>query len=484
MTRIALKKLMSFIVALALVVTFGACASTSDNSTGASTAAQGAATVGSSSADTVQKPVTIVWWHPYGADALDGQKKSIELTVKRFQDKYPNIQVKAIPIVPGTDYRQQYDKALMSGEEPTVWRLFPSCDVPTRAKNGTVADVTDLMNNFQLLKDGNLTTTFDNLLKIDNKWYGLLSTYQFDGMVYNSVPIKASGADPANMPKTWSDFATMGQKITDKSVGRFGYTLLGMDWNAWPFTAWLYSAGGEMVHDNGDGTWGIGFNEDPGVTTAMFWNDMVWKYQITQKDVLEDFAAVTNDIASGHAAFGWTRQTDIAPVAEQKFGGKKEDFGLIPIPAMDANHSQVVLCSGDGNPWTFSPKASKEQLQAAFTFASFVNFDKDFNNELWKQENDDNVLDGLIPNGQEYADIKFNAATSWPANWKTEFAECAKYAKPEPACPHWNDLKNDIAKPLQKIILKQGITKDEVKKILDDCANNLYSKYPDTFKKK
>ena len=58
-----------------------------------------------------------------------------------------------------------------------------------------------------------------------------------------------------------------------------------------------------------------------------------------------------------------------------------------------------------------------------------------------------------------------------------------KVARPEPFCPNWNQLKDEIVKPLQTIYLTKGITRDEVKKLLDDCAEAMYQKYPDSFKK-
>ena len=66
---------------------------------------------------------------------------------------------------------------------------------------------------------------------------------------------------------------------------------------------------------------------------------------------------------------------------------------------------------------------------------------------------------------------------------RQEIMSLSLNAKPEPYCPHWGDVKTELVNPLQTIFLKEGITREEAQKLLDDCANTLYDKYPDTFKK-
>ena len=44
-------------------------------------------------------------------------------------------------------------------------------------------------------------------------------------------------------------------------------------------------------------------------------------------------------------------------------------------------------------------------------------------------------------------------------------------------------MKNEIVTPLQTIYLTDNITRDEAQRLLDECAEILYSKYPDAFRK-
>ena len=66
---------------------------------------------------------------------------------------------------------------------------------------------------------------------------------------------------------------------------------------------------------------------------------------------------------------------------------------------------------------------------------------------------------------------------------KEEFIELSKNAKLEPYCPHWSEVKSELVAPLQKIYITKDISRDEIKTLLDECAERLYEMYPDTFKK-
>lgn len=427
------------------------------------------------------KKVTIKFWHRVFGDSPEGERKALEYTLKMVKKNLKNINVVAEPITPGVDYRQQYDKALMAGDAPTVWYLIPPVDIPARAENGTIADITGLVDNWKMRKEKKVWNVFDNALKIKGKWYGIPYEGYVAATIYNKETIKAGGGDLKKLPKTWSEFGDMGKQLTSKEKGRFGYILLGMDWNAWAFTAWVWSAGGDMVIGNGDGTYKIGFQEDPGVNAALMWHKMIWEYRMTQTNVLESWADVQQDIQSGRGAFGWGDPGRYAEAAESKFGVKRDVFGIIPVPAKDKGGEPAALIGGQT--WTFNPKATKAQLNAAFEFVNYVSYNEKFLTGLWKLRNNYGVLGPEIPGRFDLIDKKYALANKWPANWKTEYARVAKVSKAEPSCPHWNDLKNAIAKPLQQICLKENITRDEVKEILTKTANELYAKYPESFKK-
>lgn len=483
-------KLPGKIIALLLAGTMLlSCASCGKSSTGPTSGDQqttGTAAPDTSSkedmnaGDTTQKVKITLWLKP-AADATEAAKKNYELQISSIKEKFPNLEIVEEALKPGVDYREQYDKALMAGAGPTVSNNLPYVDIQSRIANGTIGEMTEFVNNWDLKKQGKVWTAFDDAISKDGKWYAVPWSPYLSGTVYNVKALKAGGGDPENLPKTWAEFAALGQKVTDKKIPRFGYVLVGMDWNAWPFTAWVWSAGGEMVRKNADGSYKVAFNEDSGIDAAIFWNEMVWKYQMTQKDVLEDWNAVQQDAYSGRGVFSWGDPSWYSNEQLSKYGLTQNDMGFAPIPAKDSSIQPAVFSGGEV--WTFNPKATPEQKKAGWDIIQLLTYDESYLEKEWKLADDNKNMNSRIPARIDLTDKKFQMATSLPEVWKKGYATAFKTAKPEPYCAHWNDLKNALAKPLQTIILKKGITRDEVKKLLDGVAEDLYKKYPETFKK-
>lgn len=427
-----------------------------------------------------QEKVKITVWGPL-ENYSDVEKASWTFCVEEFKRRYPEIEIVSVFSPAGTDYRQQYDKALMAGEAPTVTNLLPYVDIQTRAANGMIADISSFINNWDLKKQGKVNTAMDEALQYKGKWYGVMDYIYLAGTVYNKNTLEAGGGSVAELPKTWAEFTALGEKVTDMSAPRFGYLLVGMEWNAWPFSPWVWSAGGEMVIPNADGTYRIGFTEEAGVDAAMLWHDMIWKYRMTQKDVLKSWNDLRDDMHSGRGVFAFGRMDHYASEAEKKYGISQNSFGIIPIPAKDANHEQVSIAGG--NAWVFSPTATQAELEAAWKFVQLFDYDADFQIKKWEYENSIGGINNRIPPRADLTEKKFSMATSWPEGWAEEFAIISETARMEPWCPNWNNLKNILAPVLQKIILTEKITRDEVRTLLTQAANEAYTQYPETFKK-
>lgn len=414
-------------------------------------------------------------------DAAQGSKDEFEWQKKVVEEKFPNIEFEWTRMAPGTDYRQQYDKLLLAGDGPTVWAGLPYVDIQSRIKNKTIADITSYVQNWQLKKDGKVIDIFDEALSTkDGKWYAVPFSPYVSGMSYNKQAIEAAGGDASVQPKTWEEFAKLAQQYTDPSVPRFGYTLLGSDYAAWPFTPWVWSAGGEMVRPNDDGTYSVAFNEDPGVDAAMFMHDLVNVYHCTQTNILENYDDMQMNMTAGRACYGWGTPSWYAPDQLAKYDQKQENFGFYPIPGKTED-KQVAFAGGEV--WTMNPKDTKEQMDAAWDFIQFFSYDEQFLTDTWKLENDKGIINANSPARSDLIDKKYSMATAWPSHWAGQYAAAMKVAKPEPFCPDWNSLKDEIVPYLQKIITTEKISRDEVKAQLDACADLLYQKYPDSFKK-
>jgi ABC-type glycerol-3-phosphate transport system substrate-binding protein len=426
--------------------------------------------------------VAITVWGPT-ENASQTLKDSFKFVVEEYRRRYPDVEVTSEVLAAGTDYRQRYDQALMAGEAPTITNILPPVDVQTRAKNGTIREITPLILNWDLKKQGVLNTSFDPALELNGKWYAVMDRLYLAGTPYHKTNLRAGGGNPEKLPKTWSEFIDVCVKVTDPRAPRYGYLLLGMEWNAWPFTVWVWSAGGDMVRPNPDGTYKITFNEEPGVDVAEFWNSLIWKHGVTQKDVLKSWNDLRDDMHAGRGVFAFSSIENYTADAEKKYGVPIETFGIMPMPAKDGPNGKLAgLCGG--NVWTFSPHATEAQVKAGWDFVQLASYDKEFLPKVWAYENTLTGIDSQVPARVDMVDIKYGQfGTKWPKGWAEEFAALSRVVTLEPFCANWNDLKNVIAPYLQQILLKQGITRDEIRTLLNKAADETYAAYPASFKR-
>jgi ABC-type glycerol-3-phosphate transport system substrate-binding protein len=424
--------------------------------------------------------VKLKLWSP-PIETTEAGMKAWEFRIQEFKKRYPNVELELEQQPPGIDYRQAYDTALMAGTVPTVVTIFPPVDVPTRAKNGTIKDISTLVENWDLRQQGLVNSAFDEALVIDGKWYGIISTLYVAATPYNRVALREGGGDPDRLPKTWDEFAALGQRITDKSKPRFAYIMMGMEFNAWPFTPWVWSAGGEMVRPNPDGTYRVAFTEEPGIDAAVFWHDMVWKYNMTQRNVLEGWDELQDDMASGRGIFGWGMINYFSDNALNRYNVPQETFGIMPIPARNSSNQPYSLCGGTVYAW--SPRITDEQAKAGWDFAQLISFDKDFMEAQWAYENTLVGINADIPGRIDMTQIKFEKyGAAWPRHWAREFDELSRVTKLEPYCANWNELKNIIAPHLQAILAREAITREEIRAILNTAARECYDQYPNSFR--
>lgn len=425
--------------------------------------------------------ITLRLWTKPTQDAKQDDIDYHDKQMAALKEKFPNVIFdEAIPPA-GTDYRAEYDKALMAGTAPAFYNGFSYTDVPTRITNGTIADVTEYVKDWDLRKEGKVLDIFDDAISSDGKWYAIPRSAYTQACFVNKKLLRENGESETEFPKTWKEFAEQGQRITDFSVPRVGYALVGMDWCAWPFTAWVWSAGGEMVRQNSDGTYKIAFNEPEGVDAAVFMNEMIWKYKMTQKDVLMSIKDLETMAKNNTAVYSWNALTVLSQQAVEQYNLDVNDFAVSPMPVKDASTPQPALAGGEVI--TFNPKLSPEELKVAFEVAEFLYYSDEMNEMKFDNIRERGLFDTQVPGRIDLYEKKLEAVESLTDTQKKELMALSENAKPEPYCAHWSDLKTELVNPLQEIFLTEGISRDKVQKLLDDCADRLYDLYPDTFKK-
>lgn len=424
--------------------------------------------------------ITLMLWTKPTQDAQESDIALHDARINDLKAKFPNVNFVEEIRPAGNDYRQEYDKALMANRAPAFVDLFSYTDIQTRLKNKTIADITEYVEDWDLRKEGKILDIFDDSIKDDeNHWYAIAHRAYTQASLYNVKLMEELGEK--KIPETWQEFAEMGQRVTDFSIPRVGYALMGMDWCAWPFCAWVWSAGGEMIRENDDGTSRIAFNEPEGVDAAMFWNEMVWKYKMTQKDTLMSISDLGKLVLSNSAVCAFDTFNTLGGNQAKNLGTNPADFRMMPIPTKDASIKPVALAGGEVV--TFNPKLSETELEKAVEVAKYFYYSDEQMQIICDWLKEYNKTDINIPGRVDWYERKLEANSFITEEMMQSLLELRQYGKPEPAAKDYTLLKSEIAKYVQEVLLTENITRDKCKQILDEAAEAVYRKYPNSFHK-
>ncbi|RMG24143.1 MAG: extracellular solute-binding protein [Armatimonadetes bacterium] len=98
--------------------------------------------------------------------------------------------------------------------------------------------------------------------------YGMALYYRIDFF-------RQAGLDPSKPPRNWEEFYEYAKRLTDPSVGRYGFLFNnGMEGKGWHWTNLLRQAGGEPVVRAENGVWRASFNTEAGVKALEFFRKL------------------------------------------------------------------------------------------------------------------------------------------------------------------------------------------------------------------
>ncbi len=181
--------------------------------------------------------IELIFW-----DENPGPERTPHLQelVKRFQSQNPNITVKYVGI-PSKSAAEKYNIAIAAGETPDVAGCPGSWLSTLLAQNALLPldsyfkkwnEHTKIGESYIQQIRGNAT---------DKKLYMLPNTANHFTMWYRADRFKAAGLSE---PKTWDDFFTAVEKLTDKKNVQYGTSIRGGSGNDTPLLAGIISYSG------------------------------------------------------------------------------------------------------------------------------------------------------------------------------------------------------------------------------------------------
>lgn len=353
--------------------------------------------------------------------------------IAEFEKANPDIQVKYLG-VPSASVQQKYDTAIAGGQVPDVGGVTTSY-----LSNLVGQDALEALDGRLAgspLK-GKLVPGFVNTVTAtapDKKLYELPSSGNLDVIWYRKDLFDAAGL---SAPKTWDEFFTAADKLTDPAKKQYGYTLRGGAGSIFQLFAEMYAySGGSEFFSAGKST--VATPKNAELVDRM---SKLFKHATPAADVNNGYPQMVAEFTSGSVAMMHHNLGSYADVAKA-FGDKA---AAVPLPSVDGSKSTVVTNPVDG----FAVFKGSKHKDAAWKFVEFL-VSKD-SNSYWNQKvgqipaNTDAQSDAWM--GQNAA---VKTATELINNPSTTIVEAPVYL------PQYSSITKADSEPLyQKVLLGQ-----------------------------
>jgi multiple sugar transport system substrate-binding protein len=392
---------------------------------------------------TQESQVSLKLWIKPGPGTQKAAVEFFQERVKRFEEKYPNIKIDAqVNPYSGPEYPQRLAAMIPGGQGPAAFRMYEN-SMHDYIESGYVADLTPFVNEWPF-KDKVIFSLWGPA-KVDGKTYGLPNDFYVKVLFYRRDLFTKAGLDPDKPPENWQELADYAVKLTNRSKNQYGFALVtGEKMSGWFFQDYVWQAGGEMMTQK-DGKWRPAFASSPGADALQFYKDLRWKYNVIQQNVVASFSDLQNDFATGRLAM-LVGDPGYYGSYKEKFGLTTEQMGMAPQPA---GPTGIVANQRGGGYWCINAKASKTEQAAAWKWLEFIT-SKEEKIAEWKFKAEQGKL---APEATVYQDLQQSDHVNLPASWSEGITEAMNKSRPEPAAPHYMEVKGLTDEPIQKVLL-------------------------------
>jgi ABC-type glycerol-3-phosphate transport system substrate-binding protein len=333
---------------------------------------------------TTLKPTKILMWDDCIDPSLVGTPADKFWTAMHtaFSTAHPEVQIEFQPIVSGTEVRKDFITAHAAGNAPDLFYTYPPSMNPYYVA-GFLLPMDNYVYGWNHFNDVVPALWYDAKQGQNNHYYGIPCDFYGMCLWYRKDLFAAAGLTAA--PTTWDELVADAQKLTIPAKNQYGFGLLGMAWASWYWENFVWQEGGEVTTPQTDGSVTLTFTDDPGVQALQFYQDLKFKYKVTQKNVLQDYASNTKDFEAGRTAMWMAANTSGSGFITD--GLKLEQMGVVALPAGPTGIKKAQI---GGGYWTINAVASKDNQDAAWTYAAWRT-EPDTWKLFWKTQNDTGV---------------------------------------------------------------------------------------------
>ncbi len=263
-------------------------------------------------------------------------EKAIKGAIPLFEKEYPNIKVN-LEVVSYAEKEAKYATEIQAGSGPDLIHLA-GYSIRNFVESGYLYDITPFVKKEPAGFLDQWYPHLVDLLKYQDKQYGLPSDYMSMILAYDKKLYKEVGLDPNKPPKTWDEFLEYSKKLTRdrKSSGKvdaWGFGTVGAVDPGWElrFSPVLLSHGAAyLTSDNKCSA----LNSAEAKEAFKFWVGLVTDSKVVPPGVTSQGAGAVrqqfaNELIAMKIGSGWT--APIIPTINKDFN-IAENLGAAPMP--------------------------------------------------------------------------------------------------------------------------------------------------------
>lgn len=291
-----MKKVLAAALAASLALGLAGCG----NGSGGSTATEGKDTTvspGNSQAESTaqagNETITLTFWDE---NAGDSRTEYYRTLIADFEAANPGIKIEYLGL-PSADALSKYQTAIQAGETPDIGGINNSWAATIIGQDVCLPldDYYAAWNEKDDMNKGAMEVA--RTYHLDEQLYFMPTSSNFICLWANNEMLAAAGLEGG--PKTWDEFFTYCEKLTDKEKDQYGYTIRGGAASPAVIVDFLYSYSGisEMFDENGVCT----INDPAHIEFATKYFDMYGKYT-PESDITAGWKEIAANFDSGVCA--------------------------------------------------------------------------------------------------------------------------------------------------------------------------------------
>ncbi|GIP37074.1 ABC transporter substrate-binding protein [Paenibacillus sp. J31TS4] len=293
-----------------------------------------------------EQPVTLTFWST--------NKDLLAEDVKAFEEKYPNIKIKAEYMGGYDEMAQKVMAAVVSNSLPNVVQLGQRHGIPQMADSGRLVPIEQFMTDKE--KD-DVYPYFWDRFRYKNKLWTIPFNSSTPVLYYNQTMFEQAGL---KAPSTWDELVSAAKALMKDTNGDGKIDVWGFNTAAdspWYFQPMTWNRGGTIIDKDGKVT----VNSKEAVETLKSFQDLV---HVSKAMAPNQHKTAEEDFAAGKVAMIFKSGASLA--STQKTIGDKFKIGITFLPEVKERNVPI----GGNSLGIFKSDAAMEK--ASWTFVQFL----------------------------------------------------------------------------------------------------------------